>query len=135
MVQHLTGGLKPIIATIHKDELGDPDGVRLSAGGLTLLVDLMDVKRGKLLGYEESAKYSKPTLQHSLITLAYIKEVNAKLVEAGGEPIDGTYYTSLTTDKDVQVFGYQDNLAYTFIVPTDSKAISCKYKVRQIRKI
>lgn len=120
-------------ATIHFDELGDPDGVKLVAGGMKLLIDLMDSKRGRFVPLEEAMKHKLPTVEQACIIMAYINEINAKLQEAGGNRIDGSYYTSQRTKSDVQVFGYKDRGVYTYIVPTDSKAITCMYKVRQIR--
>lgn len=126
---------KPSPARIHFDELGDPDGVTLTAGGMKLFIYLLDSNRGKFTSFADSKKFTLPTVEQALIVMAYIQEVNAKLQEAGGQPIISSYYTQQCYEKEVQIFGYQQRSVYTYVVPTESKAIPCMYKVRQIKAI
>lgn len=123
------------ICSVHRDELNDPDGIVLNAGGLKLYIDMVDCNNGKHIAYEDSKKLVKPTLKHALLVLAYIDEVNKKLSEIGGKPLDGSFFTSHEKDGDVQVFGFQDGISYTYIVPKNSTALPCNYKVRQIKQL
>lgn len=123
------------VCSVHRDELNDPDGIVLNAGGLKLYIDMVDCNNGKHIAYEDSKKLVKPTLKQALLVLAYIDEVNKKLSEIGGKPLDGSFFTSHENGEYVQVFGYQDNISYTYVVNKFSTALPCNYKVRQIKQL
>lgn len=122
-------------ASIHFDELGDPDGVKLTVNGKKLLIDLIDSHKGGYVDYDEAMLDYLPTEQQAYFILAFIGDINERLREAGGEPISGSYFTSQYKEGIVQIFGYQDNNGYSYIVPSDSKVINNEYKVRQVRTI
>lgn len=123
----------PSSASIHFDELGDPDGIKLTVNGKKLLIDLTDSHKGEYVDYDEAMLDYLPTEQQAYFILAFIGDINDRLREAGGEPISGSYFTSQYKEGVVQIFGYQDNGGYSYIVPSDSKVINNEYKVRQVR--
>lgn len=125
----------PTAVSFSYDELGDPDGVKLTVNGKKLWIDLIDSYRGNNVTWKEASKMKLPTEQQAYLVLAFIQDINAKLQEAGGDPIDGSYFTSQYKDGVVQIYGYQDRGGYSYIVPSDSKVINSNYKVRQIKEL
>ena len=126
---------KPTAVSFSYDELNDFDGVKLTVNGKKLWIDLIDSYRGNNVTWEEASKMKLPTEQQAYLVLAFIQDINAKLQEAGGDPIDGSYFTSQYIDGVVQIYGYQDRGGYSYIVPSDSKVINSNYKVRQIKEL
>ena len=126
---------KPTAVSFSYDELGDQDGVKLTVNGKKLWIDLIDSYRGNNVTWKEANKMKLPTEQQAYLLLAFIQDINAKLQEAGGDPIDGTYFTSQYINGSVQIYGYQDRGGYSYIVPSDSKVIDSNYKVRQIKEL
>lgn len=128
--------LKITSVSLHYDELGDPDGVTLLAGTKKLYVDLMDASGGAFLSWEEAQKFNLPTVQNALMVLANIQDVNAKLIEAGGTPLIGSYFTNKLYGSDVQIFGYgEGDVPYTYPMLKHSKVMHTKFKVRIIKEL
>ena len=126
---------KPTAVSFSYDELNDFDGVKLTVNGKRLWIDLVDSHKGMNVDYDEAMLDILPTEQQAYLILAFIQDINAKLLEAGGDPINGSYFTSQYKDGVVQIFGYQDEGGYSYIVPSDSRVVNSYYKVRQIKEL
>lgn len=126
---------KPTAVSFSYDELNDFDGVKLTVNGKKLWIDLIDSYRGNNVTWKEASKMKLPTEKQAYFILAYIQDINAKLQEAGGDPIDGSYFTSQYINGSVQIYGYQDRGGYSYIVPSYSKVINSHYKVRQVKEL
>ena len=81
---------KPV--SIHYDEDGKPDGIRICALGEDFGLKLKDEPCGEVDFYE-AQKYNPPTKKQFLICAACLDEVNEKLVEAGGDPLEGLLWS------------------------------------------
>ena len=124
---------KPETVSFSYDSLNDFDGVELTVNGKQLWIDLVDSHKGMNVDYDEAMLDFLPTEQQAYLILAFINDINAKLLEAGGDPINGSYFTSQYKDGIVQIFGYQDEGGYSYIVPSDSRVVNSYYKVRQVK--
>ena len=58
-------------------------------------ITLYDAEGGKEIEWKEAfERYQLPTKKQAAIICAYLDDINAKLKEAGGEPLDKWYWTS-----------------------------------------
>ena len=86
---------KPV--SIHYGEDGKPDGIRICALGEDFCLKLKDEPCGEVDFYE-AQKYNPPTKKQFLICAACLDEVNEKLVEAGGDPLEGLLWSGSEYD-------------------------------------
>ena len=94
--------------SIHYREDNTPDGVLVQTLDESFVVELHDLDNGKSnfsfdTANERLKELGKTTFnrRQTLILLAYIEEINAALVEAGGEPIARDWYTTSELYKSV----------------------------------
>ena len=57
-------------------------------------IALKDIDNGREITWDEAMKFKLPTKKQAAIICAYLDDINAKLKEAGGEPLDKWYWTS-----------------------------------------
>ena len=84
--------------SIHYDENGNPDGVRVCALDEDFILALHDEPCG-LVNYSKAKKFSLPTRKMVNLYSYYIHEIQAAMVEAGGEKLIGWYWTSTPADE------------------------------------
>ena len=87
---------KPV--SIHYDEQGNPDGIRVCALDEDFILALRDEPCGSV-NYSKAKKYSLPTRKMVNLYSYYIHEIQAAMVEAGGEKLCGWYWTSTSADE------------------------------------
>jgi len=87
--------------SVHRDENGNPDGVLVQTLDERFVIELHDIDDGKDdfsfdTAQERLKELGKTTFnkKQGLILAAYIEEINAALVEAGGEPFAKDWYIS-----------------------------------------
>lgn len=90
---------KPV--SVHRDENRNPDGVLVQTLDERFVIELHDIDDGKDnfsfdTAQERLKELGKTTFnkKQGLILAAYIEEINAALVEAGGEPFAKDWYIS-----------------------------------------
>lgn len=79
---------------IRKDEDGAPVGVAVQTADERFEIALKDVDNGREMTWDDAMKFKLPTKKQAAIICAYLDDINAKLKEAGGEPLDKWYWTS-----------------------------------------
>ena len=111
--------LKPV--SIHYGENGTPDGVLVQTLDERFVVELHDLDEGKDNFSFDTANERLKELgkvsfnrKQALILLTYIEEVNAALVEAGGEAIAKDWYTTSELYKPVGSADYLGDYSWYF---------------------
>lgn len=79
--------------TIHKDADGENDGVRVQALDEDFLIALHDSNDGEEVTFKEAASELLPDNPMVMVLYHYLPEVNEKLKEAGGKPLNGWYWS------------------------------------------
>lgn len=79
---------------IRKDEDGTPVGVAVQTADERFEIALKDIDNGREMTWGDAMKFKLPTKKQAAIICAYLDDINAKLKEAGGEPLDNWYWTS-----------------------------------------
>lgn len=82
------------IVYIRKDEDGTPVGVAVQTADERFEIALNDIDNGREMTWYDAMKFKLPTKKQAAIICAYLDDINAKLKEAGGEPLDKLYWTS-----------------------------------------
>ena len=82
------------IVYIRKDEDGAPVGVAVQTADERFEIALKDIDNGREMTWDDAMKFKLPTKKQAAIICAYIDDINTKLKEAGGEPLDKWYWTS-----------------------------------------
>lgn len=82
------------IVYIRKDEDGVPVGVAVQTADERFEIALKDIDDGREMTWDDAMKFKLPTKKQAAIICAYLDDINAKLKEAGGEPLDKWYWTS-----------------------------------------
>ena len=88
---------KPV--TIHYDEQGKPDGIRICTLDEDFILALHDEFNGKEVTFSKTKNLSLPNEKMFRLIGVYRKEVARLLEEAGGEPLKGWYWTSTPADE------------------------------------
>lgn len=86
--------------SIHYDEQGNPDGIRVTGCGMDFVLALHDEFDGEDVTYEQAEKYSLPDEMMARLYGIHRKEINRLMEEAGGEPLEDWYWTK-TPAKEV----------------------------------
>ena len=94
------GEQKPV--SIHYDENGEADGVRICSLDEDFVIKLHDEFDGKSVERYEIGNKGVKTFnrKQSALISAYIKEVNEALEEAGGDVLDVWYWTDETCEAN-----------------------------------
>ena len=106
--------------SIHYREDNTPDGVLVQTLDECFIVELHDLDGKADFSFdtanERLKELGKTTFnrKQTLILLAYIEEVNAALVEAGGEPIAKDWYTTSELYKSVGRADYHTGYSWYF---------------------
>ena len=107
--------------SIHYSEKNTPDGVLVQTRDESFVVELHDLDNGKFnfsfkTANERLKELVKTTFnrKQALILLCYIEEVNAALVEAGGEPIAKDWYTTSELYKSIGCADYGAGVSWCF---------------------
>lgn len=107
--------------SVHRDENGNPDGVLVQTLDERFVIELHDIDEGKdnfsfNTAQERLKELGKTTFnkKQGLILAAYIEEINAALVEAGGEPFAKDWYTSNELYKPVGSADYDGDRSWFF---------------------
>ena len=107
--------------SIHYREDNAPDGVLVQTRDESFVVELHDLDNGKSdfsfdTANERLKELGKTTFnrKQALILLCYIEEVNAALVEAGGEPIAKDWYTTSELYKPIGCADYDAGYSWCF---------------------
>lgn len=79
---------------IRKNEDGTPVGVAVQTIDERFEIALKDIDDGREMTWDDAMKSKLPTKKQAAIICAYLDDINAKLKEAGGEPLDKWYWTS-----------------------------------------
>ncbi len=110
---------KPV--SVHRDENGNPDGVLVQTLDERFVIELHDIDEGKDnfsfdTAQERLKELGKTTFnkKQGLILAAYIEEINAALVEAGGEPFAEDWYISGELYKPVGCADYLGTYSWFF---------------------
>ena len=114
------------IVYIRKDEDGTPVGVAVQTADERFEIALKDIDNGREMTWDDALKFKLPTKKQAAIICAYLDDINAKLKEASGEPLDKWYWTS-------SEYG-----AYTAWFYTGSYGIlygNSKYGTRSVRPV
>ena len=100
------------IVYIRKDEDGAPVGVAVQTADERFEIALKDIDNGREMTWDDAMKFKLPTKKQAAIICAYLDDINAKLKEAGGEPLDKWYWTSSESSADGAWFytGYTGTL-------------------------
>ena len=103
------------------DENEVPCGVLVQTLDERFIIELHDLDNGKddfsyNTAQERLKELGKTTFnrKQALILLTYIEEINAALVEAGGEPIAKDWYTTSELYKPVGSAGYYGSISWFF---------------------
>ena len=88
--------------SIHYDEQGKPDGIRVTGCGLDFVLALHDEFDGEDVTYEKAEKCSLPDEMMARLYGIHRKEINRLMEEAGGEPLEDWYWTKTPASE---VFG------------------------------
>ena len=97
--------------TIHYDEQGNPDGIRICALDEDFILKLHDEPCG-YVNYAKAKKYSLPSRKMINVYAYYINEVKKLMVEAGGEPLVGLYWTETPAEELFGAYGVNCQLIY-----------------------
>lgn len=81
--------------SIHYDNDGNPDGVRVCIADEDFIIGLYDAFDGKEVEWLEIEKSGIKTFtkKQAALLIAYLDEVNEALVNAGGEKLERWYWT------------------------------------------
>lgn len=82
---------KPVSIVI---EDSTPVGVAVQTVDERFEIALKDIDNGREMTWDDAMKFKLPTKKQAAIICAYLDDINAKLKEAGGEPLDKWYWTS-----------------------------------------
>lgn len=88
--------------SIHYDEQGNPDGIRVTGCGMDFILALHDEFDGEDVTYEKAEKCSLPDEMMARLYGIHRKEINRLMKEAGGEPLEDWYWTKTQASE---VFG------------------------------
>ena len=105
--------------SIHRTD-GTPDGVLVQTRDESFVVGLHDLDGKSDFSFETAnerlKELGKTTFnrKQTLILLAYIEEINAALVDAGGEPITKDWYTTSELYKSVGRADYYGDYSWCF---------------------
>ena len=87
----------PVVETvsIHYDNDGNPDGVRVCIADEDFIIGLHDAFDGKEVEWIEIEKSGIKTFtkKQAVLLIAYLDEVNEALVNVGGEKLERWYWT------------------------------------------
>ena len=107
--------------SIHYGENNTPDGVLVQTLDERFVIELHNIDEGKgdfsfNTAQQRLKELGKTTFnkKQGLILAAYIEEINAALVEAGGEPFAKGLYTSGELYKPVGCADYNGNFSWYF---------------------
>ena len=85
--------------TIHYDEQGNPDGIRICTLDEDFILALHDEFNGKEVTFAKTKNLSLPNEKMFRLIGAYRKEVKQLLIEAGGDPLIGWYWSSTSAEE------------------------------------
>lgn len=85
--------------TIHYDEQGNPDGIRIRTLDEDFILALHDEFNGKEVTFGKAKNLSLPNEKMFRLIGAYRKEVKQLLIEAGGDPLIGWYWSSTPAEE------------------------------------
>ena len=113
--------------TIHYDEQGNPYGIRICTLDEDFILALHDEFNGKEVTFAKTKNLSLPNEKMFRLIGAYRKEVKQLLIEAGGDPLIGWYWSSTPAEElfcaanvDAQLVygGTYGNLNYNYRIST-----------------
>ena len=85
--------------TIHYDEQGNPDGIRIRTIDEDFILALHDEFNGKEVTFAKTKNLNLPNEKMFRLIGAYRKEVKQLLIEAGGDPLIGWYWSSTPAEE------------------------------------
>lgn len=96
--------------TIHYDEQGNPDGIRICTLDEDFILALHDEFNGKEVTFAKTKNLSLPNEKMFRLIGVYRKEVKQLLIEAGGDPLIGWYWSSTSAEKLFGAYGVSNQL-------------------------
>ena len=118
--------------TIHYDEQGNPDGIRICTLDEDFVVALHDEFNGKEVTFAKTKNLSLPNEKMFRLIGAYRNVVKQLLIEAGCDPIIGWYWSSTPAEE---LFGaYYVNLQLVCNGTTGALvSINARFSTSQVR--
>lgn len=120
----------PVVETvsIHYDNDGNPDGVRVCIADEDFIIGLHDAFDGKEVEWIEIEKSGIKTFtkKQAVLLIAYLDEVNEALVNVGGEKLERWYWT---------MSEYTANSAWLFYGTTGTFNYNNKYDTDGVRPV
>ena len=117
--------------TIHYDEQGNPDGIRIRTLDEDFILALHDEFNGKEVTFAKTKNLSLPNEKMFRLIGAYRKEVKQLLIEAGGDPLIGWYWSSTPAEE---LFGaYYANGQLVYVGASGSLTYSNRINAYQVR--
>ena len=98
--------------TIHYDEQGNPDGIRIRTLDEDFILALHDEFNGKEVTFTKTKNLSLPNEKMFRLIGAYRKEVKQLLIEAGGDPLIGWYWSSTPAEELFGAYYVNTQLVY-----------------------
>ena len=123
--------------TIHYDEQGNPYGIRICTLDEDFILALHDEFNGKEVTFAKTKNLSLPNEKMFRLIGAYRKEVKQLLIEAGGDPLIGWYWSSTPAEElfgaahvDYQLlcYGSSGNLYYNYRINTNQVRVALALK-------
>ena len=117
--------------TVHYDEQGNPDGIRIRTLDEDFILALHDEFNGKEVAFAKTKNLSLPNEKMFRLIGAYRKEVKQLLIEAGGDPLIGWYWSSTPAEE---LFGaYTAYFQLVCYGPYGDLDISSRIHTNQVR--
>ena len=98
--------------TVHYDEQGNPDGIRIRTLDEDFILALHDEFNGKEVTFAKTKNLSLPNEKMFRLIGAYRKEVKQLLIEAGGDPLIGWYWSSTPAEELFGASNVNNQLIY-----------------------
>ena len=109
---------------IRKDDDGTPVGVAVQTIDERFEIALKDIDNGREMTWDDAMKFKLPTKKQASIICAYLDDINAKLKEAGGEPLDKWYWTS----SEFNAYTAWFYTGFSGLLPDFSKDSTCSVR-------
>ena len=120
--------------SIHYDNDGNPDGVRVCIGCEDFIIELHDAFDGEGVEWNEIEKSGKNTFsfRQACFVCAHYKEINEALVEAGGDPFQDHWYW---TNETAEYTAYYARYFYGTSGTLSNLSKSCSSRVRFLASV
>ena len=124
--------------SIHYDENGDPDGIRVCALDEDFLIALHDEFDGEDVTFDKANTVSLFTDKQVYLYYYYLDDIVRLMKEAGGDPLDDVWYWTKTTSAlsvnfQLVFYGTSGNLDYGSRISTYRVRVSLALNTKTLK--